>query len=116
MLRICDEQMESMGRAIFIDRVTGFLIQRFPDAGQLERSELAEAIARQIEKAEAYGLCTERHATKYVVTAWLLGVDFDTEFPAAREVLPSKKLTAEEKVDWLQAWTTAIFAALEGET
>lgn len=67
----------------------------------------------QAGRAEAYGLVTERQAAAYVTCAWLLGPDFDAEFPAAREMLGSHEHSPDEKAEWLGEWTEAMFAALE---
>ncbi|KHD11469.1 hypothetical protein PN36_29115 [Candidatus Thiomargarita nelsonii] len=73
------------------------------------------AIHEQVSKARSYGLETERQIANYVTTAWLLGQQFDTEFPAAQEMLNSSNYSHDEKSLWLEQWTEQIFATLEEE-
>ena len=113
MFQLREQHMQAIGRNIFVDRVTKFLIEEFPEAGDMDHSELGDEVARQVRKAESYGLHTERQAVKYVVTAWMMGTDFDTKFDATRGVLPSEQFTADEKAEWLEEWVMTIFEALE---
>jgi hypothetical protein len=50
-------------------------------------------------------LATEADQVNYVVTGYLLGLHFDTEMPAATEVLHDPYLNGTQKADWLQQWT-----------
>ena len=113
---IRNEQFDEMAIpniAQFIERAIAFLYDKFPESLEEDTDELTEIVGVLIEKAETYGLVTEQHAMNYIVTAWLLGIDFDTEFPAAQETLSSNEFTPDEKSDWLAEWTEKIFAAFE---
>ena len=70
------------------------------------------AIGGLADKAVEYGLETEQQALAYIVTGWLLGLEFDAEFPAARFMLASPDYTPAEKADWLENWTVRMFSLL----
>lgn len=115
-LKIREDQLRALAAPQaerFEARLADFLREQFPEAAEEPPDELRAAVRAQAEKAEAYGLLTERQAAAYVACAWLLGPDFDTEFPAAVEVLGSPERSPDEKADWLGEWTEAMFAALE---
>jgi hypothetical protein len=98
----------------FLQRLLAFLHTQFPDSLEIPPQELADAVRFMLEKAVSYGFETEVDQVNYVVTAYLLGLHFDTEFPAATEVLTDSALTGTEKANWLQQWTEKLFATLEG--
>ncbi|HUF80529.1 MAG TPA: hypothetical protein VMN03_05275 [Burkholderiales bacterium] len=81
-----------------------------PEAG------LRKDIAKQLIKARSYGLETQQHAATYVVCAWVLGADFDSEFPAARDTLTAADLSASQKAEWLADWTQELFHVLEARS
>jgi|WetSurMetagenome_2_1015567.scaffolds.fasta_scaffold1063471_1 hypothetical protein len=97
----------------FVDQVSAHLRKEFPDAEALPGEELRSGVVVQLRKAEGYGLETELEQATYATSAWLLGDDFDTRFPAAEAVLNSARLTSEEKRQWLEDFTREIFARLE---
>jgi hypothetical protein len=112
------DQMDEMavpGIALFLERAVKFLYENFPDSLDEDPDELTESVGSLLEKADSYGLVTEQQAMTYITSAWLLGLDFDTEFPAAKKNLKSKDLTPDEKANWLAKWTEKIFAAFEEE-
>jgi hypothetical protein len=101
--------------ASFLRRAVEFLYEHFPESLDGDSDQMSEAVGYLIEKADSYKLVTEQEVMTYITTAWLLGTDFDTEFPAARETLNSEDFSPEEKADWLAGWTEDIFATLHGE-
>lgn len=116
MLKIRQEQMANLaGRRSqqFEESIARFLEQKFPEAKAIPHEEFIATIHRQTNRADAYGLATEQQVATYVTCAWLLGLDFDSEFPAAQQVLTSDQHSPEAKREWLAEWTEAIFTALE---
>lgn len=116
MLTIRKNQMGTMavpGITLFLERAVNFLYENFPESLDEDPEELTEAVGGQLEKADSYGLVTEQQAMTYITSAWLLGPDFDTEFPAAQETLISKDFSPDEKSEWLAEWTESIFASFE---
>jgi hypothetical protein len=109
------EQMNAFQQAtdsIYEMRLFHFLQNQFPDAAREAEVSLVEGIKAQIAKARGYGLLTERQIAVYITSAWLMGGDFDQEFPAAREMLRSN-VTPDDKSDWLERFTEELFDRLE---
>ncbi len=117
MLRIRLEQLEAFStnqEDNFAERVVRFLQLQFPDAAQEDSSKLLTVVKRQIFKAESYGIEFEQDLAIYTTAAWLLGPDFDTEFPAAFAVLSSPKMQGQKKAAWLRDFATELFSRLLG--
>lgn len=115
-MKIRKEQLDALNRKQAADyelRVTRFLRQQFADATQEPEEQLRLQVAAQIVKARGYGLVTEQEVASYVVSAWLLGQHFDTEFPAAQEVLTAP-ISGNMKACFLEEWTRELFQRLEG--
>lgn len=93
-------------------RLTRFLREQFSDAAEADPAELRCEVASQIRKGRVYGCEDEQDAAAYVITAWLLGTDFDARFPAARDLLRSS-LSGKMKARFLEEWTKEIFQELE---
>ena len=114
-MQIRKGQMDAFEQAANRDyemRLVRFLQSQFPDAAREREASLVDGVRPQIANARRYGLLTEQQIATYVTSAWLLGSDFDGEFPAAREMLISGA-PADEKSDWLARFTKALFEQLE---
>lgn len=114
--KIRTEQMEALAAphlSDFVGRLVGHLREAFPEAREEPDAEMTEAVGALVEQADSYGLTSGAQAAAYVTCAWLLGPDFDGEFPAAREMLDSPHYSPDEKAEWLAEWSVAMLAALE---
>jgi hypothetical protein len=100
-------------RAEFRRSLIQFLRENFDDAKTMPSLELEGSVDLCIAKAERYGLNTGQDAATFTVTAYLLGLDFDSEFPAATSVLLSPVLVSADKAEWLREWTEELFRTLE---
>jgi hypothetical protein len=118
MFKIRKEQMDAQTKAVlehYEDRLYEFLCEEFPEAKDEPPDELRAEIHRQVEKAKGYGLESEQDVATYMTSAWMLGKEFDTEFPAANEILISPLRTSEMKAEALAKLTERLFLALEEE-
>lgn len=97
----------------FQQRLIEYLHSQFPDSLEIPSQELYDSVSFILEKAAYYGFETEADQAAYAVTAYMLGLHFDTEFPAATEILTNGSLTGTEKANQLQYFTEKLFAALE---
>lgn len=116
MFKMRQEQENALGQAKeseFLRRLAGFLREEFPDAHEMSDADLEMGVKQQTTRARSYGLENEDEIATYTVTAWQLGENFDTEFPAAQYILKSPDYTPAEKSDWLEAWTVKMFEELE---
>jgi hypothetical protein len=98
--------------AIYELRLSRFLREQFLDAAEEDPAELRREVAGQIHKGRTYGCEDEQDVAAYVITAWLLGTDFDTRFPAAHDVLTSS-LSGKMKARFLEQWTKEMLQELE---
>ena len=109
MLKIREAQVDQL--APFRRRIRDLLRRHFPETREIPARQTDAAISRQIKEGRTYGLWTERQLAIYVLTAFLLGEDFDVKFPAANAVLRSG-LEPDAKVDWVEAWSREMFDTL----
>src|SRR5262245_57740515 len=114
MLRISNDQtavLAEVAERAYEERVVDFLRERFDDARAMRRKDIAPVVREQIGKAERHGLFTERQVATYVVTAWILGVDFDERFPVLRHTLRDMDIDPDQKAEVLAEHTTALLSA-----
>lgn len=98
----------------FVQRMAAFLRANTEGAADLDDGEMSATLERLVSDARLFGLATEQEVATYIVTAWLLGTEFPTEFPAAAVVLGDAACAPADKADWLARWTEALFDALDG--
>ena len=84
--------------------VVAFLKKNFPELSEEEPETLTGFVTAMVNKAKGYGLSTQRDAAFYVITAHLLGKDFDEKHERARRVLIAP-LPGPEKAELLQRVT-----------
>jgi hypothetical protein len=88
----------------YVASVVAFLKKNFPELAEEEPETLTGFVTAMVNKAKGYGLSTKRDAAFYVITARLLGQDFDEKHERASRVLASS-LSGPEKADLLQRVT-----------
>lgn len=111
-------QVDRLADLHFRERVIQILSGVDPEA---ERELRSPAGLRQLDallaRARAHGLSAELDLGRFTVTAWLLGLDFDTRFPAMREILAEPRLSPTQKMDAIEALTTTVLNGLyQGRT
>jgi hypothetical protein len=109
------KQMAVPGMSLFLERAIKFLYEKFPESRKEDPDRFTEIVGAQLNKADSYGLVTEQQVMIYITSAWLLGLNFDKEFPSAKETLNSKKLPPDKKADWLAKWTEQVIAGFKKE-
>lgn len=105
--------LAAIPRAEFRRSLIQFLREHFEDTKAMPAPELEGSVDLCLAKAERYGLDSGQDAATFAVTAYLMGMDFDREFPAATDVLLSPVLASPDKAEWLREWTEELFRALE---
>jgi hypothetical protein len=85
----------------YVDSVVTFLKSNIPKAAEDKPETLNAFVAAMVKKAKGYGLATQREAAIYVITAYLLGENFDESFERGRRVLHSS-LPGADKAEMLQ--------------
>lgn len=116
-MQINQDQFIFLGKVpeeTFAIRSAQFLVERFPEAAEAPIDDVLAAVREAIQRGRSYGLRTEQDLAAYVLTSFLLGSEFDKEFPAAYEVLLSPVLAPSDKALWLNQWTEEMFQTLSG--
>lgn len=113
MLVIDKTRFEALAEARFEDRLERLLIEHDTSArGQIDTPEGRAELRAQCANARRYGLYTEFDIARYVVTAWLMGVDFDRRFPAMTAILTDASLSPTQKADMIEQLTSSVLAEL----
>lgn len=79
---------------------------------ELDSPEGTATLQAQVANARRYGMRSELDLARYVITAWLLGLDFDTRFPAMAEVLAIERLGPSQKAEALERISTTLLETL----
>lgn len=112
-LTFSPEQLEQASEQRFERRLIGVLTKVDPTAAAvLGTVEGAATLHLQCDRARAAGMQSELDVSRYVVTAWLLGLDFDTRFPAIAEVLSTTRLSPLQKGEAIERICTAVLIEL----
>lgn len=115
ILSVSEQQLDVIAREQFLDRVATLLAHTEPGAaGVLSSADGRRVLREQYARAQAHGLCSELEIGIYLVTAWLLGTDFDTRFPAMAEILAAPGLSAARKAEAIERVATAYLETLAG--
>ncbi len=114
MLTLSPHQLNVIGEARFQQRLVDLLLESVPDSrGVIETAEGRKVLGEQCAKARRYGMAAELDVASYVITAWLLGLDFDTRFPAMSEVLSSDQMTPSQKAFAVTQITSVVLVELQ---
>ena len=116
MLTLRKEQIEALDKESsdnFLERIYDFLNEEFNDIKNENKKELMIKLEKLKDKGLSYNLITEQQIIIFIITAWLLGENFDTDFPKANAVLLSPDYSPDDKTEWLTKWTESLFKALE---
>jgi hypothetical protein len=111
-MQITNEQRVALGYAPFVERFRVLLLECFPQASvSLDHKEFGSIAVEQAKVARSYGLRSESAVATFLLSAWLLGVDFDRRIPAIHEQLTSA-LHESDKAEWLEAFVVALLGRL----
>jgi len=106
-------QVDRLADLHFRERVIQILSSVEPDASAELRSPSGlHQLDMLMARARSHGLSAELDLGRFIVTAWLLGLDFDTRFPAMREILAEPRLSPTQKMDAIEALTTTALNGL----
>lgn len=107
-------QIAELSETRFEQRLAQILAQEDPTVESMLASDEGIATLRQqCAKAKSFGMVSELDIASYVITAWTLGPDFDTRFPAMAEILGTDRLTPAQKADALERVCTSVMAELQ---
>jgi hypothetical protein len=102
-------QMQRIGEQSFLTRMREILAEQFPDQqAYLASPEFEPTVLALVDRAATYGLADEQSAATFVLTAWLLGAEFDTDFPGLQQLLAQDDLTALQKCAALERFAQTL--------
>jgi hypothetical protein len=111
--RFSGEQIDALSRLQFENRLIELISSEEHDARtELESPAGREELRRQCGKAQRYGLTRGADIARYVITAWLMGPDFDETYGAMREVLQSRELSGAQKAQEISQISLAVLRTL----
>lgn len=113
-ITLTNSQLSDLANKQFEVRLIDILTQDDTAAASyFSTKEGAQALREQCVKARSYDLVSELDIGRYVITAWLLGPDFDECFPAMSEYLQTTRLTPSEKAEAIEHIATAVLTELQ---
>ena len=114
MLTFSSQQLDTVAESRFQQRLRDFMLESLPDSrGVIDTPEGKKNIAAQCAKARSYGMIIELDIANYIITAWLLGLDFDTRLPAMKEILATPDLTPSQKAALISQVSSLLLDELE---
>jgi hypothetical protein len=108
------ETLSAIGREEFIKKMMKLLRDNFVDVRSIPMHVLHDKISVQIENAKGYGLTLTQTFASYIVTAFVLGENFDKDVPKAHEIL-TNDTTESTKTKSLEDLVNTILAESEKE-
>jgi hypothetical protein len=111
-LNVRPEQLQQLGMSIYLERMRLYLNEVFPESRTVTRTNLERMIMDLTERAAGYKLVLENHVAAFLAAAWILGMNFDESYPAAREVLLDYEMDCGRKAEWLWDFIDATAASL----
>ena len=116
-LYFAEQQLQGMAESRYLNQLRDILMAGAADpaatCAELHGPQGTAMLQAQVAKARRHGLSSELDLARYVITAWLLGPDFDTRFPAMAEVLASKRLGPSQKAEALERISTTLLDTLK---
>lgn len=116
MLKIKSTQLEAfaaINREIFIEKLILLLRTEFESAENISDEEFKRVIPIQINRANRYLIFLDVNIAKYVISAFLMGEEFDEKFNGAKKILEQIRVHENKKTEELEEWTLQIFENLE---
>ena len=103
---------ESAGEIEFIAKLGVVLRDAVPELVDEAEPAFSAQLRLLVAQARGFGLSNEQEIGGFVVTAGLLGLEFVTQFPGAREILEGSE-PPYRKTELLEAFTLNLFEELE---
>lgn len=115
-LYFSEQQLQETAENRYLGRLRDLLVagSTHPAATrtELDSPEGTATLQAQVANARRYGMRSELDLARYVITAWLLGLDFDTRFPAMAEVLATERLGLSQKAEAMERISTTLLETL----
>ena len=107
MLIIRNEQMESMSRARFVEKLDTAFSRDIPAFAAASSEDRRTFLTLAISLAETKGLKTEQGLASYALALWWLGVDFEDKSKELEALLESDYPEV-RKIQAMNEWVNAL--------
>ena len=114
-MKIHKHQKTTLGNNIYSCRMRQYLNEQFPETKEIDNTELEQIILDLTERAAAYNLILETHVAPFIVAAWIMGLNFDQNFIAAKEILENLDGDSDEKAQRLWQFLEDTIGILEDD-
>jgi hypothetical protein len=114
-MKIDKNQKNEIGNKIYSSRMRQFMNEQFPATKEIEDQDLERIIMDLTDRAAGYKLILETHVAPYIVASWIMGIGFEDNFLAAKEVLEDLDMDSGEKANWLWQFLEQTIGILEGD-
>jgi hypothetical protein len=113
MLRINPQQLANIATSRFEQRLVRVLVETVPDAqGVIDTPKGRQLLREQCDLARSYRLLSELDIARFVITAWLIGPQFDSRIPAFTEILNDTQLTPSQKSEAIARVASTVLTEL----
>lgn len=116
MLEISPNALAALGAQqdeAFTVKLAKFLHESIPAISTEAPHDVIAVVRLLIARARHYGLKSEQSLASFAIAAAYLGPDFDTAFPPVEAVMMARDMTEQQKIVWLEGWSTQLFEELE---
>ena len=114
-MKIHKGQIQAIGDGVYAERMRVYLNEQFPESKDIDDKEMEAIILSLTDKAAGYKLILETHVAPFIVASWVMGLDFDQDFIAAKEVLEDIEMDSGEKAEWLWQFLIQTVGILEDD-
>jgi hypothetical protein len=99
--------------AAYQEKLIQLLHESFPESKDVPSDEMNRVLHRVLQKGVGYGLDNQADLASYVITAYVLGENFDEEVPEAAQVLRNRGYNSHQKAAILENFVQQTLQALE---
>lgn len=96
----------------YLTELSNFLCDVVPSLAEETQDNMARSLKYILDRARGYGIVSEQGIAKYAISAGILGLNFDTDFPGAGQILRDKMME-QDKVELLENFTLNLLEILE---
>ncbi len=114
-MKIHKGQIKAIGNGVYAERMRVYLNEQFPESKDIDDKELEAIILSLTDKAAGYKLILETHVAPFIVASWVMGLEFDQDFLAAKEVLEDLDMDSGEKAEWIWQFLIQTIGILEDD-
>ncbi len=113
-MKIYTHQKITTGNNIYSSLMRQYLNDQFPESKEIDDTELEKIILDLTKRAAGYKLILETQVAPFIVACWIMGLNFDQNFIAAKDVLEDLEMNSDEKANWLWQFLEETIGILEG--